>query len=223
VEDLADFNGAGLYTSVSVQLNDPERSVEAAIHLLWASLWNDRVFDERVFANIDESSVAMGILVHPAFFSEKANGVAVSRDVTDRNRGDRFYVNVQAGEATVTNLAPGFVSEQFGGQWPSRTPTVRYLSRSSLVDGDVLEWTSFENGVDIYYRGEVDGEIRQLMCALDAVHQHFRPLIDLDEANPYFAMEVEFKLAGDQRELVFKQARLYSFGQVETFLDCRWL
>ncbi|HEX2882605.1 MAG TPA: PEP/pyruvate-binding domain-containing protein, partial [Polyangiaceae bacterium] len=80
-EDLADFNGAGLYTSISAELDDPDRSIIAAVHTVWASLWNARAYDEREYANIDHSQAAMGVLVHGAYLSEKANGVAISRDI----------------------------------------------------------------------------------------------------------------------------------------------
>ena len=220
-EDLSDFNGAGLYTSISAELDDPDRRVDDAIRTVWSSLWNQRAFDERAFANIDHTTVLMGVLVHEAFLSEEANGVAVSRDITDPLRGDRYYVNVQAGEATVTNPAPGVSTETFIYQWPSRVPTVRPMSRSSLIDGEVLENTVNEEEVSRY--GEVSGETRDLMCALYGIHAHFEPLLDPDDENPWFAMEIEFKQLHDTRELMIKQARPYSFGHVDIPTDCREL
>ncbi len=55
-------------------------------------------------------------------------------------------------------------------------------------------------------------ELSLLACNLSAIHNHFRPLIDPEQKNGWFAMDTEFKLVGPSRQLVFKQARPYSFG-----------
>src|SRR5262249_223684 len=131
-EDLPSFNGAGLYTSVSAELDDPERKVEDAMRIVWASLWNTRAYDERRYANIDDEKIAMGVLVHPASLSEEANGVAVSRNILDRNRGDMYYINVQAGEASVTNPAPGIATDQLTYSW-NYMPQITYSSASTVL------------------------------------------------------------------------------------------
>jgi phosphoenolpyruvate synthase/pyruvate phosphate dikinase len=109
-EDLSGFNGAGLYTSVSGQLDSEKRAIDDAIRTVWASLYLQRAYDERRYHHIDETQVAMGILIHPAFLSEKANGVAISRNILQPIR-DQDYINVQIGEASVANPAPGVTTE----------------------------------------------------------------------------------------------------------------
>ena len=69
--------------------------------------------------------------------------------------------------------------------------------------------------------GEVVGEARDVVCALYSIHAHFRSLLDPDYESPWFAMEAEFKLLDGTRELLIKQARPYSFGQVDIPADCR--
>jgi hypothetical protein len=64
-------------------------------------------------------------------------------------------------------------------------------------------------------------EVVRVSCALQAVHDHFRPLIDPENQNPWFAMEIEFKLMGPERRLLLKQARPHSFGDAEIIRDCR--
>jgi hypothetical protein len=64
-------------------------------------------------------------------------------------------------------------------------------------------------------------EVARVSCALQAVHDHFRPLLDPAADNPWFAMEIEFKLVGPERQLHVKQARPHSFGSPEIIRDCR--
>jgi hypothetical protein len=206
-EDLPDFSGAGLYTSVSAALDDPERPLAGGLREVWASLWGDRAYDERELGNVDQSQVAMGVLVHQAYNGvERANGVAVSRDIVNPIYASSHYLNAQAGEASVTNPAPGVVSESMTFEW-WKTPPATYLSRSSLSMTPVLQ----------------PAEIARISCLMRAVHTHFAPRIDPTGANRWFAMESEWKLIGAARTLVIKQARPYSFGPVEIPADCREL
>jgi hypothetical protein len=204
VEDLPDFNGAGLYQSTSAEIGDPERRIEDAMRTVWASLWNQRAYDERELGHIDQSMAAMGILVHQAFRSELANGVGVSRNIFDPVRGDMHYFNLQIGEASVVNPAPGVTTEEVLYRF-GRTPKLVHQSRSSLTPYVVLS----------------EAEMDHLACTLLAIHQGFLPLIDPEGANRWFAMDVEFKVVGEERNLVVKQARPYSFGDVEPPVDCR--
>ena len=209
-EDLPDFNGAGLHTSISGELDDPDRPVPDALRTVWASLWNARAYDERSNAGIRNDTAAMGILVHPATLGEGANGVGVSRNILEPIRGDQFYVNAQLGEASVTNPAPAVSTEQLIYQW-NRTPAVLYQSESSLLSAypvppqQVLSPT----------------EVEDVVCALSRIHEHFRPLIDPQRSNPWFAMQIEFKFVGPGRQLLVKQARPHAFGHREIILDCR--
>jgi hypothetical protein len=66
-------------------------------------------------------------------------------------------------------------------------------------------------------------EVMDVSCALSTVHDVFRPVLDPLSANPWFAMEVEFKFIGPERRLLIKQARPHSFGQPVYFGDCREL
>ena len=158
-EDLPGFTGAGLYTSVSVAVDDPDPDLDVATGLrtVWASLWSPRAFDERESALVDHAAAAMGVLIEPAFTNERANGVAISRNILDPIYGDASYFNAQAGEASVTNPAPGVTSEQ-GTFESGQPPRVLYTSRSSLTSEPVVSTE----------------ELTTLMCALGAIHNHFR-------------------------------------------------
>jgi hypothetical protein len=207
-EDLEEFNGAGLYESISAELDDKDKPVDHAMRTVWASLWNLRAVEERLNANVDQSSVAMGILVHFAFPNERANGVAVARNILDPTRTDQYYFNSQAGEASVTNPAPGVVTEQLIYQWPPRTPTLTYHSYSSLLTDRRVITTN---------------ETRALACSMDAIQNHFRETLDPQRQNRWFTMESEFKFHGPERQLIIKQARPYKMANLDIPNDCREL
>jgi len=193
-EDLPGFNGAGLYTSLRVDGDADAADAEESIKAVWASLWNLRAYDEREYYLIDHASVAMGVLVHPAFPSERANGVAVSRDLLDPRRSDRYYINAQLGEALVTNPAPGVRSDEFSVSWFGTNPI--FYDHSSFSPGPVL----------------AQAEVERLTCNLEAIHRHYREILDPLRENQWFAMDIEFKLVHDTRELAIKQARPFAFG-----------
>jgi hypothetical protein len=196
-EDLPGFSGAGLYTSEGVDVEDLDTGVEDAMRSVWASLWLRRGFAERDYYGVDQKAVAMAILVHPAYRSEVVNGVAVSRDALQPTRGDRFYINAQLGEALVTNPAPGIESDEITFD-PYRAPYAMYHSRSTFSPDETVM---------------TQNELAFLACNLDALNRYFRPRLDPLEENPWFAVDIEFKLMGPARELVIKQSRGYSFGQ----------
>src|SRR5690606_23546344 len=140
--------------------NDQQGTLEDGIREVWASLWNPRAYDERRFAGIDETNIAMGVLVHPAYQSEEANGVAVSRNVLDLTRGDVYYLIVQAGDASVTSPDPGVTTEQLAYTW-GRTPLLMYQSVSCVLSALSP------------LRSRVLAELgaTELACALDAIHE----------------------------------------------------
>ncbi|MBI3180208.1 MAG: lamin tail domain-containing protein, partial [Deltaproteobacteria bacterium] len=204
-EDLPNFSGAGLYTSVSGALGDAERPIAGALRTVWASLYNARAYDERTYFNVDPSTVAMGVLVHEATLSEAANGIGISRNILDPIRGDIYYFNAQVGEAGVANPAPGVTTSQLIYRW-GRTPRVIFHALSNLPGG-----------------GEVlsPEEIDETACVLRVIHDHFAPILNPTGENRWFAMDIEFKRLGVSRALLVKQARPYSFGNAEVPADCR--
>jgi hypothetical protein len=84
-------------------------------------------------------------------------------------------------------------------------PPVVYNARSSLVRDPVLR----------------EPEIVRLSCLMRAVHNHFQAKLDPERKNRWFTMESEFKILGENRVLLLKQARPYSFGAIDVPADCR--
>ena len=137
-EDIPNFDGAGLHDSFAadtgkrdrpigsclVEEDDDEpggevkrkvrpKSVGCAVKGVYASLWNKRAVEERFFARIDQTDIAMGLAIVPAYDLESeiaANTVVVTRVLnTDDVFG--YSLSVQQGNNLVTNPDPGTHSE----------------------------------------------------------------------------------------------------------------
>ena len=193
-EDLPDFNGAGLYDS---KTQDPDETaddgIDKSIKGVWASLWNFRAFLEREHHRIDHTAAAMGVLVHPNYSDELANGVAVSFDpVTGVD--DHYYVNTQIGEDLVTNPDPNSAPEQLLLDSAGKATV---LARSNLAPSSELLMS--------------DAQMVQLRNSLKAVHDHFETLYGVADGDD-FAMEIEFKITADDK-LAIKQARPWVFNE----------
>ena len=196
-EDLPGFNGAGLYDSKTQHPEETEEDgIAKSLKQVYASLWNYRAFVERDFHNIDHRAAAMGVLVHPNFSDELANGVAVSADPAYGTEGT-FYVNTQLGEDLVTNPEAHSVPEELLlGQNASMT----VVATSNLMPaGQILLGEEHRSRLREY---------------LASVHSHFAGLYGV-ESGDRFAMEIEFKITSDDR-LSIKQARPWIFA------DPRW-
>ncbi len=194
-EDLPGFSGAGLYDSVTHRPG--EGHLSKSVRQVFASLWNLRAFEEREFHRIDHKVAAMGVLLHPNFDGELANGVAVSDDPVYGSE-DAYYVNVQVGENLVTNPSSAVVPEQLlltaaedGEDGEDGEYEEAVVQRSSLVadDARVLE----------------AAHMATLYAALGTIHDRFAALYEVGDDDE-FAMEIEFKVTAADAFAV-KQAR----------------
>ena len=192
-EDLPGFSGAGLYDSKTQHPDETEEDgIAKSLKQVYASLWNFRAFTEREFYRVDHLSAAMGVLVHPNYSDELANGVAVSFDPI-RMRYGSYYVNSQLGEDLVTNpdahSAPEEILLHQGGEY-----TVLATSNQMQRGQHLMS----------------DAQMDQLRRHLELVHDEFAKLYGVEGDEP-FAMEIEFKITSDDI-LSIKQARPWVFG-----------
>jgi phosphoenolpyruvate synthase/pyruvate phosphate dikinase len=188
-EDMVGFSGAGLYDSYTHRPD--EGHLGETVKQVWASLWNDRAFDEREFYRVDHLTSAMGVLVHPDDDDEIANGVGVTKNIIDPN-WTGYYINAQAGESLVTNPDPNAIPEEFLiAQLLGQTRyTIQYVTFSNLVpEGETVMTTA---------------QAEQLADRMNVIHRRFRTLYGGDFDT--FAMEIEWKI-NSAGQLVIKQAR----------------
>ena len=197
-EDLPGFNGAGLYDSKTQKPKEDEEDIAKSLKQVYASLWNFRAFTERDFHRIDHLAAAMGVLVHPNYSDELANGVAVSfNPVYSGIRDGWYYVNTQIGEDLVTNPDALSVPEEIllnpaGGYFVLRTSNQKPPGQL-LMSNDQLD---------------------QLRRHLAVIHKKFAKLYN-PGSDEDFAMEVEFKITSEN-VLAIKQARPWVFSPAQT-------
>jgi hypothetical protein len=80
-EDLPNFNGAGLYSTVPNVRGD-DQLVEA-IKTVWASVWNFEAYEARERAGIEHTKIFMAVLVQEGINSE-SSGVMITADPFNR-------------------------------------------------------------------------------------------------------------------------------------------
>ena len=192
-EDLPGFNGAGLYDSKTQHPEETEEDgIAKSLKQVYASLWNFRAFTEREFHRIDHRSAAMGVLVHPNYSDELANGVAVSFDPITGIDGN-YYVNTQVGEDLVTNPDAHSVPEEVLLTSPPQQHLVLGFSNQAPPGQHLMS-----------------NDRRDLLRRyLEAIHEKFEELYCV-QAGERFAMEIEFKITSEDI-LAIKQARPWVF------------
>lgn len=192
-EDLTGFNGAGLYDSYTHRPD--EGNISKTIKEVFASLWNKRAFEEREFYRIDHFQTAMGVLVHPNYDNELSNGVAVTKNPYDPHWGG-CYINVQVGEALVTNPEIGAVPEEI------------LVMKTSISHEEEGFETIFIRHSSLVEKGRTvmaAEQIERLAKNLEIIQKHFFSVYKRTEDDG-FAMDIEFKIDKEGR-LVIKQAR----------------
>lgn len=189
-EDLEEFNGAGLYKSVKAT-RDPKDLPSREIRKVWASVWSFKAFEERSLWNIDHFSVQMGVAVHKGYPDEGGNGVVVTQNIADFSVAG-YYVNVQKGETSITNPEDNSRPEIFSIV-PSKgsVQTVRLQYSSLSPEAPIMD----------------DAKTKELYVFCRKIQRHFAKLYGKSEEG--MALDIEFKIMGEEQKLEFKQARPY--------------
>ncbi len=197
-EDKPGWSGAGLYSSYT---HHPEEGdISGTIKQVWAGMWTYRAFEEREFHRIEHNSCAMGVIVHPSYRDEQANGVAVTRNIFNPFITG-YYVNVQLGEDMVTNPDDESVPEEF---------IVTEQNITGVISREI-QYIRYSNRTLSNQRVLSETQIDQLTDYLERIHNHYSYLNGVSDLDNDFAMEVEFKITSEG-DLVIKQARPWVWG-----------
>ncbi|HEX8685717.1 MAG TPA: PEP/pyruvate-binding domain-containing protein, partial [Pyrinomonadaceae bacterium] len=125
VEDLPNFNGAGLYDTVP-NVKEEEKLVEA-VKTVWASLWNFEAYEARERANIDHSKAYMAVLVQEGVNADSA-GVMITADPFDADNRGAVYISAKRGLG-IKVVEGKRIPEQI--IFRPRSNSVRVLTRSA--------------------------------------------------------------------------------------------
>jgi hypothetical protein len=192
-EDLEDFNGAGLYKSVKATAREKDLPSDE-IRKVWASVWSFKVFEERSLWNIDHMSVQMAVAVHEAYPDEVANGVIITQNIADYSVAG-IYANIQVGETSITNPE--------GGELPEIISIIPSPPPARGVQSVLLQHSSLSPDSLIL----TDGEIYMLYQMVMQIQNRFAVLYNV--YSDALALDIEFKVMGEDRKLIFKQVRPY--------------
>lgn len=198
-EDLDGFTGAGLYDSKTGSKTDPADPILRAVRQVWASVWYFRAFEERSYRNIDHRAVGMALLVHSAFGTEKANGVAITANPFDREGVEPgFYINAQVGEEPVVSPEAGVLADQFLYHYDMPGQPIAFIANSTRIPAGSTVLTT--------------AQVYSLGTALKEIHRFYQAAYGKD-ASKWYAMDTEFKLVdsptGGAPIIVMKQCRPY--------------
>ena len=200
-EDREGFSGAGLYTSKTGELGNPNKSIDKAIKQVWASLWSYGAFMEREAFNMDHSTVAMGILAHRSFPDEAVNGVAITTNLY-RDNYLGFVVNAQLGNENVVNPTSGVSCDQF-----ICYPDEKIAGYGRNGGGiDIITYSSLNNGKLVM----TNEEIEHLANVLEQIKRQYLRKHYTDKSYLNFGLDLEFKLDAETRQLYIKQMRIFN-------------
>lgn len=93
-EDLPNFSGAGLYSSVA-NVREADKLIEA-VKKVWASLWKFEAYEARVRNYVSQDDVYMSALVQLGIDMKKG-GVMITKDPFDDNNKNAVYISAVCG------------------------------------------------------------------------------------------------------------------------------
>ncbi len=139
-EDLPNFSGAGLYSSVA-NVKTEEKIVEA-LKTVWASLWNFEAYEARVRNYVNQHTVYMSALIQVGINMD-SGGVMFTKDPFDPENKNAVYIAAVWGHNDPIT-GNKFVPEQLLFNPKSNAVQVLTLSQQDNVlkfgaDGDLIK------------------------------------------------------------------------------------
>ncbi|HEY2846238.1 MAG TPA: PEP/pyruvate-binding domain-containing protein, partial [Pyrinomonadaceae bacterium] len=107
-EDLPNFSGAGLYSSVP-NVRDEDKIIDA-VKTVWASLWNFQGYEARVRNYVSQDDVYMSAFIQVGVDMDRG-GVMITKDPFDDLNKNAVYISAVCGHNTKVTANDG-VPEQ---------------------------------------------------------------------------------------------------------------
>lgn len=168
-EDLPNFSGAGLYTTVP-NVRGEEQLIEA-IKTVWASLWNFEAYEARERAGVDHSKIYMAVLIQEGINSE-SSGVMITADPYDRDNQGAIYISAKRGLG-IKVVEGQKIAEQI--VFRPRSQAVRVLTRSA--EDSLLTFDERGGVKEVPITGErvvlTDNVVRRLAAAAASIKRVF--------------------------------------------------
>jgi len=168
-EDLPNFNGAGLYTSVPNARTD-DQLIEA-IKTVWASIWNFEAYEARERAGIPHTEIYMAVLIQEGINSD-SSGVMITANPYDRGDKNAIYISAKRGLG-IKVVEGQKIAEQV--VYRPRALAVQVLTRSE--EDSLLTFDSSGGVREIPISGErevlSDAVIRRLAAAAIRIKRVF--------------------------------------------------
>ncbi|HEY2962830.1 MAG TPA: PEP/pyruvate-binding domain-containing protein [Pyrinomonadaceae bacterium] len=168
-EDLPNFSGAGLYTTVPNVRGEQE--LIDAIRKVWASLWNFEAYEARERANVDHSKIFMAVLLQEGINSE-SSGVMISTDPFDPENRGAIYISAKRGLG-IKVVEGQRIAEQI--IFRPRTNAVQVLTRSA--EDSLLTFDEKGGVKEVPITGDrvvlTDDVVRRLVRAAAAIKRVF--------------------------------------------------
>ncbi|HEY0714723.1 MAG TPA: PEP/pyruvate-binding domain-containing protein, partial [Polyangia bacterium] len=169
-----------------------ERPVARALRKVYASLWNERAFEERAHYGMDHTRAFMGVAVNPSFVRERVDAVAVTNVPVMGAAPITRLISQSNGQPVVRPADPTLVPE---------TLTFRRGPEDRAVDVQVV--TRSSQSMAPLWRDE---QLTVLSQLLGKVQDHFAARVY--PQIPSLSLDLEIKITDDDR-VVIKQARPY--------------
>jgi rifampicin phosphotransferase len=168
-EDLPNFSGAGLYTTVPNVRGDG--ALLDAIRTVWASLWNFEAYEARERSNVDHSKVYMAVLLQEGINSE-SSGVMITTDPFDTENRGAIYISAKRGLG-IKVVEGQRIAEQI--IFRPRSNAIRVLTRSA--EDSLLTFDDRGGVKEVPITGErvvlTDDVIRRLVKAATSIKRVF--------------------------------------------------
>ena len=168
-EDLPNFSGAGLYTTVP-NVRGEEETINA-IKTVWASLWNFEAYEARERRSVDHTKIFMAVLLQEGINSE-SSGVMISTDPFDAENKGAIYISAKRGLG-IKVVEGQKIAEQV--IYRPRTNAIQVLTRSA--EDSLLTFDEKGGVKEVSLTGDrvvlTDDVIRRLVRAATAIKRVF--------------------------------------------------
>ncbi len=188
-EDLKNFSGAGLFTSVPNIMTAEE--LEKAIKKVWASVYNFEAYESRRQAGVPDSLILMGVLVQLAVDPD-ISGVMITKDPYNPLRQDVVYIAAKRGIGIKVVEGKRIV------MYSERTKAVQLISRSEETTELRLDMQGGVKEVPVTNPDRVMTD--ELIIGLAEYAKKIKQLFNSD-------IDIEWAVVGGQ--IIILQARPY--------------